>query len=799
MAILKKSQKVLKFRTPATLWGAMWREGLPTGNGTIGASVLGGAGFDTITINHNDLWWHGKTGVLPDVSDKLRGTKTALQNENYVDAQNVLLNALIAKSYRPQPSYPLPVCDLKVEMDIEKKVTDYSRSVNMENGEVSVSFKDKNTRFDRNLFISRANDTVFMQITKAGSKQISCSLKLDLHDKFYNRTPNAIAEVPDNYESKAEQRGYFYFSCRNSNGTDYGAVAKVVLNGGSFSVKEDGTFAIKNADKVLVMIKVFVEGQKEKDIQSLKDELSLIKLPYEKLLREHANIHNKLFNTCTISLNAQDVEYVDDLLVKAKEGNVPNDLIEKLYHYGRYLFICSAPVGEVGAHPYGLFNGDYRAVDSTRNNYLQAQNLYNFAFNGNIPQLVLPLLKQYYNNIDDYKKNATRLFNCRGIFIPTYEAPESGLLGSVTCHDVLNFNVAAYVCQMFYEYYLHTDDVKFLKETALEFFVETATFYEDLLKLNKTTKTFESLISYAENTPINCLGKSEEVHIASNAVADFVCANQVFSILTEVGKVAGLDEEDIKKWEDLATKLPSYEIDDAGVIKEFNSNLFETNNNLPGVAHLFPYNVGAVAIPSRKDFEKSIANTAKVRLANSRGNLTAQNILNLAISLASTGDSAASMEALQLLIQNFTTKNLVFANTDWTGMGISKNDRWAAYSITNNTGLCLALQNMFVNSNKTTINLFKNIAPEINKINVQGLVLDNQIRVDMEINRRRGVLKLKLKAPKANNVKLFLPEGVRKVKGIDINLVDLENQVINNLNLPGNKAVNLKISWSNKI
>ena len=799
MAILKKSQKVLKFRTPATLWGAMWREGLPTGNGVIGASVLGGAGFDTVTINHNDLWWHGKTGVLPDVSDKLRATKTAIQNENYIDAQNVLVNALIAKSYRPQPSFPLPVCDLKIKMDIEKKVTDYSREVNMENGEVSVSFRDKNTRFERSLFVSRANDTVFMQITKAGSKQITCDLKLDLHDKFYNRTPNAVAEVPDNYESKAEQRGYFYFTCRNSNGTDFGAVAKVSLNGGTLSAKENGTLSIKNADKVFVMIKVFVEGQKEKDVQGLKEELSLIKLPYEKLLREHANIHNKLFNTCTISLNAQDVEYVDDLLIKAKEGNVPNDLLEKMYHFGRYLFVCSAPQGEVGAQPYGLFNGDYRAVESTRNNYLQAQNLYNFALGGNMPQLVLPLLKQYYNNIDDYKKNATRLFNCRGIFIPTYEAPESGLLGSVTCHDVLNFNVAAYVCQMFYEYYLHTEDVKFLKEVALEFFVETATFYEDLLKLNKTTKTFESLISYTENTPVNCLGKSESIHIASNAAADFVCANQIFSILTEIGKVAGLEEEDIKKWTDLSSKVPNYEVDDAGVIKEFNSNLFETNNNLPGVGHLFPYNVGSVAITARKDLEKLVATTAKTRLNNCRGEFTAQNLIGLATTLATTGDSASSMEAIELLIQNFVTKNLVFANTDWTGMGVSKNDRWGVYSITNNTGLCLAMQNMFANSNKTSVSLFRNVAPEINKVNVQGLILDNQIRVDMEINRKRGVLKLKLKSAKTNNIKLFLPDGVKKVKGVDPTTVDVENQVVNGLNLPGNKAVNLRISWSNKI
>ena len=69
----------------------------------------------------------------------------------------------------------------------------------------------------------------------------------------------------------------------------------------------------------------------------------------------------------------------------------------------------------------------------------------------------------------------------------------------------------------------------------------------------------------------------------------------------------------------------------------------------------------------------------------------------------------------------------------------------------------------------------------------------------MEINRKRGVLKLKLKSAKTNNIKLFLPDGVKKVKGVDPTTVDVENQVINGLNLPGNKAVNLRISWSNKI
>ena len=85
---MAKNNNVLKFRRPASLWGAMWREGLPTGNGTVGCSVYGGAGYDTIVINHNDLWWQGHTGVLPDVSDKIKTTKTALNNGHFEEAES---------------------------------------------------------------------------------------------------------------------------------------------------------------------------------------------------------------------------------------------------------------------------------------------------------------------------------------------------------------------------------------------------------------------------------------------------------------------------------------------------------------------------------------------------------------------------------------------------------------------------------------------------------------------------------------------------------------------------------------
>ncbi len=795
---MAKNNNVLKFRRPASLWGAMWREGLPTGNGTVGCSVYGGAGYDTIVINHNDLWWQGHTGVLPDVSDKIKTTKTALNNGHFEEAEKTLSKALMVKSYRPQLSHPLPLCDLKVTMPVEKMVKDYSRSVNMDNGEVTVTFKDKNTRFERTMFVSRVNDTICYQITKSGPKTIDCDLKLVLHDKFYNRAPSGITQVNDSCDFRAE-KGYMYFACRSDLGTDYGAVARVMHVGGSIVCDDQDGIKVVGADKVMVFIKVFVESQKEKEFDNIKKELSLIKLTYEKMLKEHAQQHSKLFGTTELSLGGADVEYVDDLVSKTFNGELPISLMEKLYYFGRYLFVCSVDQDGGPCNPYGLFNGDYKAVDSTRNNYFQTQRLYNFAFNGGLSQMALPLLMSFYNNMDDYKKNATRLYNCKGIYVPSLQAPGSGLLGSVEPGVILNFNVASFVCQMFYEYYLHTDDAKFMKDYGVEFIQETANFYEDLFKLNKTTKYFESPLGYsAYNTPKNYLGKNRDpLCIASNCTVDFVCAKQVFSILVDVAKLGNIDDEEIAKWQDMITKIPDLALDEEGLIKEYNSSAFVTNNNAPYIPHLFPFCIGKLPCDSTRELEKIVATTARARFNNSRNLFTSGNLINIAVALATTGDSSTAYEVLEILTQNFISNNLVFYNTDWRGMGVGRDERWAAYSIDKNTAFSMVMQNMFLNCNKKELALFKNLPQALRKGYLTGLTLAGGIKADLEFNRMKGMVKLKLKSPRNANLVLNLPDNTTKVKGVLPTSVDLEKGQVQ-LNLQGNKATTLVVRWSNK-
>ena len=265
----RKPKNALKFNKPASWWGSTWREALPTGNGVIGAAVYGGAGEDVVMINHGDLRWQGHVGVMQDVADKLTSVRKKLDEDNPSSAQDILANALISKNYRPHASYPLPLCDFRISTKIDKGIKDYQRVLNMENGEVSVVYRNGSTKYERSVFVSRANNLVCYEITKSGKDSINVNFQLAMHDKFNARTPVSISKLPEGVNVKYENFFMFY-SARSDNGTEFGAVARINHFGGSMSVDPQTGITIKGAEKVLVLIRPFIASQREKEWKKLK-------------------------------------------------------------------------------------------------------------------------------------------------------------------------------------------------------------------------------------------------------------------------------------------------------------------------------------------------------------------------------------------------------------------------------------------------------------------------------------------------------------------------------------------------
>ena len=235
MAKTGKPKNSLRFDKPASWWGSTWREALPTGNGIIGAAVYGGAGSDIVMLNHRDLWWQGHVGVLQDVADKLPAVRKKMDADDPAAAQDIISSALISKNYRPQMAYPLPLCDFHIDFPLDRPVRDYQRSLELDNGEITVTFRDGATRYERSCFVSRANNTVCYEVTKSGKDAINATFSLSLHDKFNARTPVSVSKLPEGVNVRYENY-FMYFSARSDNGTEFGCVARISYYGGSQSV-----------------------------------------------------------------------------------------------------------------------------------------------------------------------------------------------------------------------------------------------------------------------------------------------------------------------------------------------------------------------------------------------------------------------------------------------------------------------------------------------------------------------------------------------------------------------------------
>ena len=790
MVNIRKPKNALKFNKPASWWGSTWREALPTGNGIVGAAVYGGAGSDVVMINHGDLWWQGHVGVLQDVADKLPSVRKKLDDENPVGAQDILANALITKNYRPLMSYPLPLCDFRVSMPIDKPVKDYQRVLNMENGEVSVVYRDGTTKYERSAFVSRANGLICYEITKTGQKSINVTFSLDVHDKFNARTPVSVSKLPDGATVRYENF-FMYFSARSDNGTDFGCVARINHFGGTQQVDPQKGITIKGAEKVLVLIQPFIESQREKEWKNLKSSLTSVKLTYDKLLKEHTSLHSKLFGSAELELDAPDRDaFVDELIEKTfVEGEMPLALTEKLWAFGRYLLVSGASPASQPCPPYGLWCGDFKAPASNIDASGCLQTMYDQIFAGNLCDYVNAVYNYFTNVIDDLKKNASRLYGCRGIMIPSVIAHGTGALGSVD-PSVIHFTAAAgWVSRLFYDYSLFAGDEKFLKTKAMPFMKDVATFYEEFLKI-KDGK-YESSPSYSPNTtPGNYTITGEDLKIARNATIDFAVVRELLGNLIKGSASTGLYKDEVKKWEYMLSSVPAYAFNADGTVKEYCDTEYTDNDAAASPALFYPIYPGTEINKAYPELTRPFSMTAKKKYDTARRSFNAASLARYAGVFAHTGEGDDALGVITQMVRAMSMNNLVFASNDWRGMGVGTEDVWAPYSLEGNMGVTNALQEMVLQSGEDYIAVLPALPQDFERGSASGFLTRTGAEVNMTWNARKGV-SVKIKSRKANVISVRLPAGASYKPGKGGEKYDAETNVISELKLPAGKQVSV--------
>jgi alpha-L-fucosidase 2 len=715
-----KNRLILK--TPASWWGAKWREALPSGNGTIGAAVYGAVHEETVLLTHEDLWVGVKTQELPDVSEKLPEVRRLLFEGRAELADRVLADELNHRGYAPEIGTPLPLGDLKIRMPVIQGFRGYRRELNMETGEVSVSWSDNGTAYCRKLFVSRTDDLIAMNITAIGAP-LAADISLGLHDPSDARQcRNGVAPLPEAAEMVRDGEWIFY-AARNDDGRDFGAAARVVCG----------------EQEALVVVKLFVGEERRGAWARLKGDLSAVILDYAALLAPHAAEHGELFRRVTLDLEVSAQEHAlssEELLLEAYQGEAQAALVEKMWAYGRYLLISSSREGGLPCPLLGKWCGEYVGFWSFNMANENQQMTYWQALSGGIPETLIPVFDYFDGKLDDFHENARKLYGCRGIYIPAVTAPPSGLLKTVAPHIIHWTGAAAWIGQHYYDYYLYTADETFLKERALPFLRETALFYEDFFTVGEDGFFVSAPSNSPENSPDEYWdgeGMGQAMETTMNATMDFALAKEVLTHLIEGAKRLGENGAEVEKWQAMLQRIPPYQINDDGAVREWMHPFFSDNDHHRHQSHIYPVFPGTeVTRESDPALFRAFELAIHKRLEIGIGEQTGWSLAHMAHVFARMQDGDQALNCLDLLARSCVKNNFYTTHNDWRGMGIGVEMEWAPFQIDANMGWTSAIQEMLLFSVPGKISVLPALPGKWKRGAVKGLVARGGITVSIE-------------------------------------------------------------------
>lgn len=758
----------LVLRTPASWWGNAWREALPSGNGIVGAAVYGAVSSETVLINHGELWYGGKQGELPDVSHTLPEVRRMMDQGQYREASAHLAETLGRLGYESVRETPLPLADLNIRRPVDSGFRRYRRTLDMESGEVSVRWEEGSDAYERALFVSRKDDVIVCELRGSRKGSVAAELELKPHQKgeaVSPGIPKCVEESAAVSTAVLAADGYIRYAAKNDDGLDFGAVLRVIPQGGTMTAGRD-KITVSGADSALLLIKVFVKGECERDWLRLERELAAIGQTYAELMQRHAAVHGPLFRSAAIRL--QDESEADrsneEWLLEAYEGELPPGLAETMWAYGRYLFISGTREDGLPIPLYGLWCGDYKAVWSHLMANENVQMMYWHTDVGGLSALALPMFRYYEERMEQFRDNARKLFGCRGIFIPAGTTPGNATPFQVV-PVILNWTGAAgWLARHFYDYYLFTGDESFLRERALPFMREAALFYEDFFVVAGDGKLLSYPSVSPENTPGNFMpenhtfgGVGHPMPSAINATLDFAIAKELLTQLIEGSRIAGVYAGEIGRWEEMLARIPEYQINEDGAVKEWMHPDFQDRYRHRHISHIYPV-FPAHEITREKDAALFVAFAEAVRrrLVIGIGDQTAWSFAHLANIYARMEEGELALECLSLLARSCLLNNFYTVHNDWRQMGISLNYRRAPVQMDANLGWVSAVQEMLLYVSPGTVKLLPSLPQAWNAGEARGLRLCTG-SIAFAWNRDQGRLVAELKAERKTELVLRLP------------------------------------------
>ena len=483
------SPLTIGFDQPASDWE---REGLPIGNGAMGAVVQGGVQQDVLQFNEKTLWTGGPGSSKgydfgwPESSrvEALAAVRKALHQKGALAPEAVakqLGNKITG--YGDYQTFG----DLVLDFAEPENVSHYRRELDLSGAVARVNYREGEVEFTREYFASYPDGVIVIHLSANQSGKINFKSHLQTPD---NRQVTATAD-----KGRITLKGTL-----TDNKLQFEAQVQVLAQGGKVASAKDGSVSVVNADSALLILSAGTDyaldyptyrGKKPHALIQKRVDHAATK-SYAQLLANHQADYRELFDRVALTIGQASSKQLiqtskqptHKLLENYGKGNSADDrLLEATYfQFGRYLLIASSRKGSLPANLQGVWNNsttppwnaDYHVNINLQMNYWPAEVT-------NLSETTEPLFRFVDALVEPGRVSAQRLLGADGwtVFLNTNAWGFTGVIEWPTAF--WQPEAGAWLAQHYYEHYLFTDDKKFLRERAYPVMKGAATFWLDAL------------------------------------------------------------------------------------------------------------------------------------------------------------------------------------------------------------------------------------------------------------------------------------------------------------------------------
>ncbi len=256
--------------TPA----ARWEQSFVTGNGRMGAMLLGNPENETFFANHCRLYVPlGSYEKVPDMAAHMPTARQMIRDNDPTVGKRYepAMEFLTAKA--AEQGFPgiiwtdmfHPGLRVHVRQRAAGEVRDYLRTQDFRTGEVAVHWKDDRGGFRRRLFVSRTQNVIVFSMTSESKGQLTCDLQFPIpgpiekkeSQQGKNRKDWGSPDLLLPKRDMAKDRVTFHNTYARGKG-GFDVATRIVVDGGDTQVVDtyDRVVRISGANEVLMLVRI---------------------------------------------------------------------------------------------------------------------------------------------------------------------------------------------------------------------------------------------------------------------------------------------------------------------------------------------------------------------------------------------------------------------------------------------------------------------------------------------------------------------------------------------------------------